>query len=51
VVSSLIYGVRPTDVATFVTVSLILLAVGFGASVLPAYRATQVDPLKTLRDE
>jgi len=51
VVSSLIYGVRATDVATFVTVSLILLAVGFVASMLPAYRATQVDPLKTLRDE
>ena len=47
----LIYGVRPTDVATFVSVSVLLVAVAFAASIVPAYRATRVDPLQTLRDE
>src|SRR5262245_32452924 len=51
VVSSLIYGVRTTDVPTFITVSLLLVGVAFVASMLPAYFATRVDPLKMLRNE
>lgn len=51
VVGTLIYGVKATDVATFLTVSVLLVGIGMIASVLPAYRATRVDPLKTLRDE
>lgn len=51
VLSSLVFGVKATDITTFVTVSAILVSVGLFASMLPAYRATKVDPLKTLREE
>ena len=50
-ISSLIYGVKPTDLGTFMTVSLALVLVSFLASVIPAYRATRVEPVTTLRDE
>jgi putative ABC transport system permease protein len=51
VVSSLIYGVRSTDPLTFATVAVLLVAVGVLATALPAYRATRVEPIRTLRDE
>ncbi len=51
VVSSLIYGVRPTDPLTFATVAALLVAVGILATAVPAYRATRVEPIRTLRDE
>ncbi len=51
VLSSVIYGVSSRDLATFFTVSLLLTVVGFCASIIPAYRATRVDPMKTLREE
>jgi predicted permease len=51
VVSSLIYGVRPTDPLTFATVAVLLVAVGILATAVPAYRATRVEPIRTLRDE
>jgi predicted permease len=51
VVSSLIYGVQATDVLTFSAVSAILLLVGLVASLLPAWRATRIEPIRTLRDE
>jgi putative ABC transport system permease protein len=47
--SSLLYGVRPTDAITFAVVSLLLLAVALIASYLPARRATLVDPIVALR--
>jgi putative ABC transport system permease protein len=47
--SSLLYGVRPTDVITFAVVSLLLLVVALIASYLPARRATRVDRLIALR--
>jgi ABC-type antimicrobial peptide transport system permease subunit len=49
--SGLLFGVRPTDPLTFVVVSLVLLLVSFLASSLPAYRASTLDPMKTLRDQ
>jgi putative ABC transport system permease protein len=51
VVTSLIYGVRATDPLTFAGVALLLVAVGLLATILPAYRATRVEPVKTLREE
>jgi putative ABC transport system permease protein len=51
VLSSLLYGVRPSDAITFFTVSMILTAVAFIASYLPARRAMRVDPIVALRYE
>jgi len=51
VLRTLVYGVHAADVATFAAVSVLLTAVGLLASVLPAWRATRVDPLSVLRDE
>jgi putative ABC transport system permease protein len=51
VLANLIYGVKPTDPITFGAVSVLLAAVGLFASIIPAYRATRVEPMKTLRDE
>ena len=49
--SAVLYGVAPTDSATFLGVSAGLLAVAVAASLVPAARAARVDPAVTLRDE
>jgi putative ABC transport system permease protein len=46
---SLLYGVRPSDPTTFVAVPLVLGAVAFIASYVPARRAARLDPSLTLR--
>jgi putative ABC transport system permease protein len=49
--SHLLYQVRPLDAGVFTLVSLALLAVSSSASVVPARRATRVDPVMALRYE
>jgi putative ABC transport system permease protein len=51
VIASLLFEVSATDAAVFVTVPLLLGAVGIVANLLPAWRATKVDPLECLRWE
>ena len=48
---TVLYGVQSTDLVTLSVVSALLLAVAFAASYIPAWRATQVDPVIALREE
>ena len=49
--STLVYGVRPTDPITFVAVAALLAIVALFASIVPAYRAAKVNPMVALRYE
>lgn len=51
VIASMIYGVGTRDLTTFILVTVLLVVVSFISSLIPAVRATRVDPLAILRDE
>jgi putative ABC transport system permease protein len=50
-ISAQLFAVKATDPATFVTVTVVLVAVAVAATLVPALRATRVDPITALREE
>jgi putative ABC transport system permease protein len=51
VLTTLLYGITPTDVATFAGVAALLVAVVLIACLVPARRAVRIDPLEALRSD
>ncbi len=49
--AGLLYGVSPTDLPTFVGITLLLTAVALAASYIPALRAMRLDPITILHSE
>ena len=47
----MLYGVNPLDIATWIAAALLLAAAALGASLVPARRAAQVDPLVAIQVE
>jgi ABC-type antimicrobial peptide transport system permease subunit len=45
------FGVRPNDPTTVTAATLVLVVTGVGAALLPAYRASSIDPTEALRFE
>ena len=50
-VTSMVYGVSAHDALTFSAVTALLIGVAFAASLIPALRATRIDPIAVIRDE
>jgi putative ABC transport system permease protein len=48
--SGILYGVGPFDLPAFAIAALVLVSAGVVASLLPARRATRVDPMVALRE-
>jgi len=51
VIASLLFGIGPTDPATFAAVPALLLIVAVLATYVPARRAASIDPVSALRTE
>jgi predicted permease len=51
VLRTMLYRVAPSDPATFVAVTAVFIVVAICASLIPAVRATRVDPLAAIREE
>jgi putative ABC transport system permease protein len=50
-IASQLYGVKSTDLVTFALVTVLLLTVATCATLIPALRATRIDPMVALREE
>jgi predicted permease len=50
-VKSFLYQVQPLDAWTYLAVALALGAIGFAASILPARKATSIEPMQALRED
>jgi ABC-type antimicrobial peptide transport system permease subunit len=50
-IASFLFGVQPTDAATFAGSMALLAAVAIVAAYVPARRASRVDPMEALREE
>jgi predicted permease len=51
VISDLLFGLNPTDAVTLAGAALVMVAVAAAACLLPAHRATRIDPLAAIRCE
>jgi ABC-type lipoprotein release transport system permease subunit len=49
--STMLVGVRPTDLPTYATIVVLFIVIALAACSLPARRAAMLDPLKALRSE
>jgi predicted permease len=50
-VTSMVYGISAHDTLTFAAVTALLIGVAFMTSLIPALRATHIDPIAVIRDE
>jgi ABC-type antimicrobial peptide transport system permease subunit len=47
----MLFGVQPTDLATFTAMVILVCFVALLASYIPAWQVTRIDPVKALRHE
>jgi putative ABC transport system permease protein len=50
-IRSMLYGVRPLDIAIFVAVAVVLMLVAAISCLVPAWHASRLDPIRALRVE
>ncbi|NNF26788.1 MAG: hypothetical protein HKN73_06195, partial [Gemmatimonadetes bacterium] len=49
--ASVVWGISPRDPLTFISVTLVLGLVALCANVIPAVRATAIQPMSVMREE